>query len=359
MRKKGSAVFASVIAIGIFAVTGCTAASRKNDINTKDNNDQIQNEPAVTTEPYIPPVVVEIDNADVHKGKLILVNRDYEYVEGSNSNIVNVAAMKNESYSINSNDMTLDTEMIQHINDMLGDFSAQTGITNVLANSGYRSYEEQQELYNSDIEATGQETSLIVAPPGHSEHHTGYAMDFAINDGQSYPALRNEGDYSWIYQNAARYGMILRYTEKNTDFTGYSPESWHFRYIGVPHASLVERMGISYEEFINFIKNFSYEEPLEYKYSDTEFYKMYYVPATTDNRVTEIPISYESFSSENPGAYSISGNNIDGFIVTLKTDELSDDYNEMLFDMFKTPEQTVSDDKSEQENDENSDEINN
>lgn len=362
MQKKGSVAVALLMAIGIFTVSGCNIAYENENKNLTENSDQIHNEPSVTTEPYIPPVVVEMNNEDVHKGRLILVNKDYEYIDGSNPNIVNIAQMKNESYSVNTNDMTLDAEMIQHINDMLKDFSEQTGITDVLANSGYRSYDQQQELYNAHLEATGQGTSLLVAPPGRSEHHTGYAMDFAINDGQTYPALKNEGQYSWIYENAARYGMILRYTEKNQDFTGYSPESWHFRYIGTPQAAVVNRMGISYEEFINFIRDFSYDEPLEYKYSDSEFYKIYFVPVDSEKNVTEIPISYEAFSSDIENSYSISGNNIDGFIVTLKTDKLPDDYNEMLFDMFKTPEQSVSDYESptepDQQNQDNTDEAN-
>ncbi len=349
MQKKGSTVIAFLMAIGIFAVSGCSITGGNREGKLNNNGDPAQTEAPVTTEPYIPPVSVEMNNEDIHKGRLILVNRDYEYVNGSNPNIVNMASMKNESYSLNNNEMTLDVEMIQHVNDMLKDFSEQTGITNVLANSGYRSYEEQQGLYDADLSATGQQSSLLVAPPGRSEHHTGYAMDFAINDGQTYPALKNEGQYSWIYENASRYGMILRYTDKNKEFTGYSPESWHFRYIGVPQAALVNRMEISYEEFINFIKNFSYDEPLEYKYSDTEFYKMYFVPVNLQSNITEIPISYEAFSEGNENAYNISGNNIDGFIVTLKTDKLSDDYNEMLFDMFKTPEQTMPGSESTEE----------
>ena len=337
MQKKGSIFIAVIAAMAMFAASACSG-KEKNANNGADSLPEIT-EPVVTTEPYIPPVVIEVDNQEMAKGKLILVNREHQYIDGSNPNIVDIAPMKTDAYFLNNYEMRLDSEMIEQMNAMLNDFSARTGITDVMANSGYRSLEEQKELYYDDLAATGLNYSKLVAMPGYSEHHTGYAMDFAINDGGGYPALRNEGEYSWIYQNAASYGMILRYTESNQIFTGFSPESWHFRYLGVPNASIVYRMGISYEEYIDFIRDFTYDEPLEYKLSSSEFYKIYFVPADTEKSSTEIPLPFEAYESSDKDAFYISGNNVDGFIVTVKVSELSDDYNEMIFDMFKTPEQ--------------------
>lgn len=308
-------------------------------VQNSSSVDEQQDIPVVT-EPYIPPVVVECSNDDIHKGNLILVNRDYEYKDGSNENLINIYAAKSDSYYVNTVDMMLDREMVNAINSMLEDFEAETGISDILANSGYRSYYEQKILYDNDIEATGMSTSVLVAPPGNSEHHTGYAMDFAINDGYSYPALRNEGEYTWIYDNAYKYGMFLRYTEENSHITGYMAESWHFRYVGTTHAALIRRIGVSYEEYISFLKDFSFEAPLEYKYDEENFYKIYYVPADTEAGKTEIPITFEAYTSEYPDAYNISGNNIDGFIVTMRVPELSADYNEAVLDMFSPQKDT-------------------
>ncbi|MBE6853742.1 MAG: D-alanyl-D-alanine carboxypeptidase family protein [Ruminococcus sp.] len=343
-----------IMAGGIFAVKYIN----NNNLSENNNESSVYNEiqqteavtEAVTEEPYIPPVYVECSAEDLHKGTLILVNRENSYVDGSNKDIVNLYSNKNDVYDLSTVDMMLDRSMINAINSMLGDFYAQTGITDVLANSGYRSYDEQKIMYDNDIAATGKQYSTLVAPPGNSEHHTGYAMDFAINDGYSYPALRNEGEYSWIYENANKYGMILRYTEENSHITGYMAESWHFRYVGEPHASLISKMGISFEEYIGFLKDFSFENPLEYRYSDNEFYKIYFVPADIENGSTDVPITYEAFENKDNG-FSVSGNNADGFIVTLKTSELSDDYDESFLYMFNptvnsqtaVPEENVQD----------------
>ncbi len=286
------------------------------------------------SEEFVPEVVMECSNNDVYKGELILVNRDFSYHDNGNNPLVNIYTQKNEFYQVNSTEMFLSPVMIDAINEMLSDFYTATGINNILANSGYRSIATQDAMYQADLAATGMETSQLVAPPGKSEHHTGLAMDFAINDGEYYPAVRNEGAYTWIYDNAEKYGMILRYTEENKNITGYEAESWHFRYIGKPHASIVKKTGMAYEQYIWFLKDFSFEEPLEYKYSDTEFYKIYYVQENYEGTMTNIPIPYEAFSSSEPDAYKISGNNMDGFVVTVKVKELSENYNEDILNSY-------------------------
>lgn len=318
----------------------------KNNITPKNNRTTETSEPgevsvteAITEEPYIPPVFVECSSEDIHRGSLILVNREYAYKEGSNSDLANIYSMKSDSYKVNTVDMRLDKNMILAMNSMLDDFKAATGITDVLANSGYRSYSEQQIMYENDLETTGLSESELVAPPGNSEHHTGYAMDFAIDDGYSYPALKNEEDYTWIYDNAHKYGMILRYTEQNKHITGYMAESWHFRYVGPVHATLIRQMGVAYEEYVGFLKDFTFDRPLEYKYSDDDFYMIYYVPADMESGKTEIPITFDAYGDKD--RYSISGNNSDGFIVTLRIDELSDDYDDSYLYMFNPIQENV------------------
>ncbi len=313
--------------------------------NISDASDETENTTAETE--YIPPVTVECSNNDIHKGNLILVNRDNEYSGEMPEDLVNIYNSKHESYDVNTTEMMINSQMLDAMNLMLDDFFAATGINDVLANSGYRSREEQQQLFDEDVALTGLEYSDSVALAGYSEHHTGYAMDFAINDGVYYPALKNEGQYQWIYDNAEKYGFILRYTEQNKAITGYVAESWHFRYLGNPHASLVKRMGVSYEEYLYFIKDFSFEQPLEYKYSENEFYKIYYVAADTSSGVTQVPVSA---GGEEPASdsYSISGDNVGGFIVTLKTQALSEDYNESIFDMFKVPEQVQTESSTQE-----------
>lgn len=325
---------AGVILLAFF--TGCSKSEGEKEKNGNSKTPEVTTVTEITepvqTAPK--PVLIQVSNENLHKGNLILVNKNYSYVDGSNDHLVNIYSQKTEHCDVNSTNMELDAEMLDHINLMIDDFYSQTGISNVLLNSGYRSYGEQEEMYNAELEATGQQSSELVAPAGYSEHHTGLAMDFAVNDGETYPALKDEGEYSWIYQNAEKYGLIHRYTSSNRAVTGYQPESWHFRYVGTVHAEIINRINAAFEGYIIFIKDFTYDFPLEYKCrTDGKNYRIYYVPKQ-DGDITEIPIPYDSAFSEDNVNYTVSGNNVDGFIVTLITDELSEDYNEFLLDMF-------------------------
>lgn len=361
MSKKAGVIAAVVVicaaaaAVVKFCFLSDSVAVSNNNDNSSDSKFDYNME--VSDSEYgCRPIYINYSNDLIHSGNLILVNRDYEYTS-TNENLVSLSDVKNESYSVSSNEMKLDSVMAQQINSMLSDFEKATGNNDVMANSGFRSIDEQKELYDDDLERTQSDTSELVAPPGHSEHHTGYAMDFAIDDGY-YPALKNEGDYSWIYDNADKYGMFLRYTEENKEVTKYMAESWHFRYVGAPHASIIKKLGMPYENYIDFIKEFSYDAPFEYKYSDTESYSIYYVPADTSSDTTSIPVSVKAALSPQNDEYTISGNNVDGFIVTMKIDRVSSDYNEDLLEMYagmyspaktdEEAEQTQADSESEE-----------
>ncbi len=115
---------------------------------------------------------------------------------------------------------------------------------NFTLNSCYRSYERQEQLFNERVAAYGlREASLTVAPPGCSEHQTGFAIDM---DGDS--------DYtnSWLEANCWRFGFVLRYPRDKEGITGYTYEPWHFRYLGVPVAAFMhENKVMTLEEFID------------------------------------------------------------------------------------------------------------
>ena len=126
------------------------------------------------------------------------------------------------------------------------------GVRLVLA-SGYRSYDTQVAVYNSEVKGFGQaQADRESARPGHSEHQTGWAADLAAASGEckieSCFADTNEG--IWLAANAYKYGFIIRYTEDKTGITGYKYEPWHVRYIGKDLAAEMHRTGVkTLEEF--------------------------------------------------------------------------------------------------------------
>ncbi len=106
---------------------------------------------------------------------------------------------------------------------------------NIVAISGYRSYDHQASLYANYVQQYGQETAdTIAARAGHSEHQTGLAMDVGNSSGAC--ALQDcfEGTPvgQWVAKHAHTYGFVIRYPEDEQDVTGYTYEPWHLRYVG-------------------------------------------------------------------------------------------------------------------------------
>ena len=126
----------------------------------------------------------------------------------------------------------LDQEAAKAFNIMKAD-AQQQGIQLVLI-SGFRNISTQQQLFTKQIQKQGSRKAAekLSAPPGYSEHHTGYAVD--IGDGtQPDKDLKFEFEstpaYNWLVNNAHRYGFELSFPRNNPQ--GVSFEPWHWRYV--------------------------------------------------------------------------------------------------------------------------------
>jgi D-alanyl-D-alanine carboxypeptidase len=103
----------------------------------------------------------------------------------------------------------------------------------LMADSGYRSYDTQVNTYNSIVKAYGQTyADTVSARPGFSEHQTGWAVDIGSDSCHVQDCFGDTPAGKWAAENAYKYGFILRYPSSLTNITGYSNETWHFRYVG-------------------------------------------------------------------------------------------------------------------------------
>jgi D-alanyl-D-alanine carboxypeptidase len=102
--------------------------------------------------------------------------------------------------------------------------------------SGFRSVKDQEQLFfgvGAQRNQTPAQRAALSAPPGHSEHHTGYAVD--IGDGAT-PAtnLQTTFDktkaYQWLEANAARFSFEISFPKDNPQGVSYEP--WHWRFVG-------------------------------------------------------------------------------------------------------------------------------
>jgi LAS superfamily LD-carboxypeptidase LdcB len=93
-------------------------------------------------------------------------------------------------------------------------------------------------------------TKLTVADPGASEHHTGLAFDITV-PGTTFKGTDQE---KWLAANCWEYGFIIRYQEDKQKITGYIAESWHIRYVGLPHSTVIRDHNWCLEEYLEQLK---------------------------------------------------------------------------------------------------------
>lgn len=267
---------------------------------------------------------VTVPNSAVHEGSLILVNYKYEYVFPKEDILVSMYD-KTANYSVSSTETYIQKEVLDSFNELIDDLYENSGCDEVIVVSAFRSVEKQQEIYQDRLDRYGSEyAASYVADPGYSEHHTGLAMDLSIYTslGLTYD-IEEYKKCAWFNENYDNYGYILRYPEEKAGITSINYESWHYRYVGLPHSLIMDKLNLCLEEYIDYLKDYTADgKVLKFNSSTKEIANcalddtldknenvIYYVPASNEE-TTQIPIV------ENTD-YMISGNNVDGFIVTL------------------------------------------
>ncbi len=176
---------------------------------------------------------------------LVLVNKKYklsaDYVP---SGLMTFAswntAHPDKNINVSNDSFQLREEVMLHLAELLHDMSAEGPNGRVI--SAYRSYTTQQATYQHWLDVNGGDvdaTDKISARPGHSQHQLGTTVDFSTVIGdieRKFDDFTDTPAEVWLRQNAWKYGFALSYPQGAESITGYSPESWHYRYIGVENA---------------------------------------------------------------------------------------------------------------------------
>lgn len=122
----------------------------------------------------------------------------------------------------------------------------------VTVKSAYRSEEDQEFLYQRQIQRQGGDTikaATVSALPLTSEHQAGLAVDFTV-DGNLSKDFGGTKQGKWLKTHCAEYGFILRYPQDKTEVTGIIWEPWHYRYVGsAKTAKAIMESGLTMEEY--------------------------------------------------------------------------------------------------------------
>ena len=145
----------------------------------------------------------------------------------------------------------MDLEAVKALEDLFA--KAKQDNINLYAVSGYRSYDRQETIFNSQVERYGlSKANQVSARPGESEHQTGLAMD-VTSPKVNFELVQNFGatkEGQWLKDNASKFGFIIRYPQGKEEITGYQYEPWHLRYVGREVAQQIAVNDLTLEEYL-------------------------------------------------------------------------------------------------------------
>lgn len=322
--KTLTEVIVCVVILGTAVYIGKSCIDRARVVPADENveSQAIDVEIPEPTDPVDPNKIVftsaAIDTRLKFSGDLILVNNDHQYFSTGNENLVSILEKNDEKEISSFTAVDYDYSILETVYDpmakMIEDWYDIYANDTLIVYGSYRTNEFQQELYERFSAQTSEDGEApIVAKPGYSEHETGYAFDFSETINNDY---QGEGDFAWLNENCYKYGFIIRYAEDKEEITEYRAEPWHFRYVGVPHAKYMADNNLCLEEYTELLSNaHRYDgEHLEVTTDDGAEYEIFFFPSDDGADFTSVPVptGYK---------YDISGNNVDGFIVTVHKSE--------------------------------------
>lgn len=237
---------------------------------------------------------INVTEEQIYQGNLLLVNNEYPvHQEGIKSDVVNLSLHYEltQGYVLLGSEIYLSKDIAHIFQEMIA-AAKKEGPYNFAITSGFRSFEEQNKLY----EQMGSDRAL---PPGYSEHNLGLSLDV----GSTQMRMEDAPEGKWIGKNAWKYGFILRYPKNKTDITGIQYEPWHIRYVGLPHSAIMKEKGLVLEGYLDYLRA---KKKFSAKVKGKKYTVSYY--PFSENMTINIPKNHE---------YEISGNNIDGVIVTV------------------------------------------
>ncbi|MEH7223218.1 M15 family metallopeptidase [Bacillus sp. JJ1566] len=236
---------------------------------------------------------VDINKDQIFQGDLLLVNTIFPINQiGIKDDIEPLSSIVElgKQFGTSIDSISLSKEAGLEFSRMM-EAAKKDGLVHFSVNSGFRDFEQQAKLY----EEMGSSYAL---PPGYSEHNLGLSIDV----GSTLMKMESAPEGKWMEENAWKYGFILRYPKDKTDITGIEYEPWHFRYVGLPHSVLMKEKNFVLEEYIDYLKE---EKTMKTTFDEKEYFISYHPVSETLEMVEPIFSEYE-----------VSGNNVDGVVVT-------------------------------------------
>lgn len=308
-----------------------------------------------TQPPTLPPAnnttTVPYDPDDIRIGNLLVVDKTYDFDYKLNNmemsgdmtnvgklpqNIVNLYIFKNNAsndaatkvqipgtdryaptYELSglntANQIALHTTALDAFNRMLLDYCTTSGSVDLSTYTegsasklsvawGWSNYDELQK----DLASYGD---------SFRDHATGMTITLkkqkANNEQETVTEAILKQDFKWIYDNAYKYGFIIRYPDGCKCERSFTTSARvHLRYVGYEHAYYIKTNNLCLEEYITLLRDHhkASGDHLTFTADNGKTYEVYYVALS--GKPTSIPVPTDK-------EYYISGDNMNGFIVTV------------------------------------------
>lgn len=270
---------------------------------------------------------IYMDSADVKIGSLLLINSNFKPVYPTvQDNLINVYEFKNNAandgatkitvdgkkyptYELGSlaTSIVLDATALEQFNKMMLEYCKTLDLSDLAEGSNASNVNV---AWGYSDEATIKED--IKSGLDFYDHALGTALTLRRNS-DSAPITEDifKSDYKWLYDNCYKYGFILRYPNDCKDCTGLDGTSRiHLRYVGYEHAYYMHSQGICLDEYLELIRTHhtASGEHLSFTADNGSSYEVFYVAAS--GNPTGITL-------EKGAVYTVSGDNMYGFIVTI------------------------------------------
>ena len=279
-----------VIVLVVFLVKAIVGGNKNPDVTVPTQEPTSGQTPSTPTEDYS---TVSVSYSEMKNGNLILVDSQKLFT-GDTTNIVSLYNQPGfkTAYRLKNASIALNADVINNFSTLL--ISARQAFAGSLNANDYFL------IYSA---ANSKE-----APADRSnEECAGYSFYIRVTLANGKTRRLSDAEQTWFANNCSKYGFVLRYAEDKVAETGMDADLYTFRYVGIPHSTYMYENNLCLEEYLELIKNYSYSSPLEVTIG-TKQYEIYY--AKVDGISTDINVPLNS-------TYEISGNNYDGYIVTI------------------------------------------
>lgn len=285
-----------------------------------------------TTQPPSNVIYIQQDAGNVKMGDMLFIDSENPFDFSTNvGNIINLWAYKNDSANNSRTKIQVGNKLVPTYEL----FGKTTANRISLEKTALDAFNALMLAYCNTIDLSGYKegpASNISVGWGHYEDIDEYENDLANSSlgldysdhalGTSLTLYYNgvplnestlKSTFEWIDQHAHEYGFIIRYPNSCEHFGDEYNRSkrLHIRYVGVVHATAIKERGVCLDEYLADLRtnHKNYDKALEVKVGNKTYNVYYYAYSANP---TSIPVL------KNNKGYEISGDNMNGFIVTVE-----------------------------------------